>query len=399
MGSSFLASTHKPPLPKGEGRVRSQRERPSDPGPLPCGDQAPSRIPYAADPGTEATVTLLLDTLRALLHPRRSIPIAVVSVPLLFAQWQFSGQNVLVEAIAVLMVATFVLLGPYSWRALFPPGRSPARHPLRLLLYVLIGATPTTLGNLLPALLSVHDSFLTRGMNTFVIAAMFWVGGWGLARDIDLEQGLDRERQRAERLGREAERAQLLAMKAHLDPHFLFNTLNAIAEWCQEDPAVAERAILQLSSILREVLGGIGSAGWALRRELDLVRDVWALHHLRDPSWFTVEWQVDPAALDVPVPPLVLLPLVENAVKHGPARGHHGPLKLQVTRAGEVVRIGVSNPGPFAGPRAGGTGLDVVRKRLDLAYAGRARFTIGPVGDDTVAEVSLPTGGPDGWVA
>jgi hypothetical protein len=343
---------------------------------------------------------LWLDTMRALLHPRRSIPIAVVAAPLLWAQWTFSGHNVVLVAIAVGMVATFVSVGPFSWRALFPAGTSPVSAPLRLAAYGLVGAVPTVLGNAVPLALELRDTFLTRGVNNFVIGAMFWVGGWGLARDIDLEQGLERERLRAERLQREAERAQLLAMKAHLDPHFLFNTLNAIAEWCQEDPAVAEKAILQLSSILREVLGGIGSSAWALRRELDLVRDVWALHHLRDPSWFSVAWSVDEAALDTPVPPLTLLPLAENAVKHGPARGHHGVLALSVARHGDEVVIAIGNPGPFAGPRPGGTGLDVVRKRLALAWGDRARFTIGADGERTRAEITLPgRSGPDGWVA
>ncbi|MEQ1505550.1 MAG: histidine kinase [Myxococcota bacterium] len=343
-------------------------------------------------------MTLFLDTLRALVHPRRSIAIGVVATPLVAAQWQFSRHNPVLVAIAVGMVAAFVALGPFAWRWLFPPGTSIARNPHRLLAYVVIGAVPTALGTLVPALARLDDTFLTRGVNTLVISAMFWVGGWGLARDIDLEAGFERERLRAERLEREAERAQLLAMKAHLDPHFLFNTLNAIAEWCQEDPAVAERAILQLSAILREVLGGIGAATWPLRRELDLARDVWALHHLRDPSWFTVDWQVDPAALDVAVPPLALLPLVENAVKHGPARGHRGALTLAVRVAGGRVEVRIANPGPYAGPRDGGTGLDTVGKRLRLAYGSRATLGIRAEGDRTVVDVALPASGPDGAV-
>jgi two-component system, LytTR family, sensor histidine kinase AlgZ len=341
-------------------------------------------------------VTLWLDTIRALLNPRRSIPIAVVAAPLVWAQWSFSRHNSLLLGTALVMVALFVAIGPFAWRALFPAGTSPLRHPLRLVAYGLVGATPTAVGQAMPIVLDAGDAFLTHGANTFVIAAMFWVGGWGLARDVDLEQGLDRERQRSERLALEAERARLMAINAHLDPHFLFNTLNAIAEWCQEDPAVAERAILQLSSILREVLGGIGADAWPLRRELDLVGDVWALHHSRDPSWFTVDWQVDEGLLDVTVPPLALLPLAENAIKHGPAQGHRGTVALAV-RAGAApshpVEVVLANPGPFAGPRPGGTGLELVKRRLDLAYAGQARFTIEAVGDRTVATVSVPRQG------
>ena len=72
-----------------------------------------------------------------------------------------------------------------------------------------------------------------------VEVALFWVGGWGLARDIDFEENLRKERARARELLREKEHAELMALKSHLDPHFLFNTLNAIAEWCRADGRVA----------------------------------------------------------------------------------------------------------------------------------------------------------------
>ena len=85
--------------------------------------------------------------------------------------------------------------------------------------------------------------------------ALFLVGGFGLGRDIWFEDRLARAEARAVALAREAERAQLLALRAHLDPHFLFNTLNAIAEWCREDGETAERAVLRLSAMLRTVLG------------------------------------------------------------------------------------------------------------------------------------------------
>ncbi|MEQ1567151.1 MAG: histidine kinase [Myxococcota bacterium] len=331
-----------------------------------------------------------LDTMSALSRPRRAVPIAVVSAPLVFAQWQFSGHDPFLLAVAVGMVGAFVALAPFTWRALFPGGSEVGARPLRLLVYAVVGAIPTAVGAAAPLWLGRPDTFLTRGANTAVVTALFWVGGWGLARDVDLEQGLVRERARADRMRREAERAQLMAINAHLDPHFLFNTLNAIAEWCQEDPAVAERAILQLSSILREVLGGIHADTWPLGRELDVVRDVWALHRDRDPSWFTVEWEVDPAVADQPVPPLVLLPLAENAIKHGPARGHRGVVRLEARLADGALVIGVSNPGPYAGPREGGSGLELVRKRVALASDGRGAFTIRAEGARTVAELRLP---------
>jgi len=91
----------------------------------------------------------------------------------------------------------------------------------------------------------------------FVSLALFLVGGWGLARDIDLDARLRAAETRAVELTRAAEAAELLALRAHLDPHFLFNTLNAIAEWCLKDGAVAEEAVLKLSAMLRTLLDGV----------------------------------------------------------------------------------------------------------------------------------------------
>ena len=87
-----------------------------------------------------------------------------------------------------------------------------------------------------------------------------------------------------------------------------------------------------------------------------------------------------------------LLPLAENAVKHGPAAGHDGMLSFaaEVTADGRRLRIALRNPGRYRGPRAGGTGIEMVERRLALAYEGRAGFQIAAVGDATLAEVTLP---------
>jgi two-component system, LytTR family, sensor histidine kinase AlgZ len=184
----------------------------------------------------------------------------------------------------------------------------------------------------------------------------------------------------------------LLALRAHLDPHFLFNTLNALAEWCRQDPAVAERALLQLSSVLRAVLTGVKAPSWPLEHELELARTVFELHLMRDPKLFELEWSVDEQLAGVHVPPMLLLPLVENAVKHGPSRGHRGALAFVVRRAGDRVHVRVENPGPFRGPRQGSDGLPTLARRLALVYDGRA--TLGICGDaaTTRADLVVPVG-------
>jgi len=339
-------------------------------------------------------VTLFLDTLRALAQPRRALPIALVATPLVVAQWWFSRGHTGATWLGLGMVTLFVLVGPWSWRALFPPGTTPATRPLWLLGYAALGAIPAVLGDLAPTFMGLPETFLTRGINTAVVVAMFWVGGWGLGRDIDQEQGLARQTARAERLQAQVQRAELMAMRAHLDPHFLFNTLNAIAAWVHEDADVAEQAILDLARILREVLGGIGEGTWPLHRELALARDVWALHQLRDPSWFEVDWQVDPGLDEVPVPPMLLLPLIENAITHGPAKGHRGTVSLHARAEGDQVVLTIANPGPLGAPRPGGHGLDMVRRRMQLGYGDTAGPTLTSTDGRVTATVRLARRGP-----
>jgi two-component system sensor histidine kinase AlgZ len=262
-------------------------------------------------------------------------------------------------------------------------------------LYALAGsAIVLLLGLALPALLGMGKTFLTGRASLVITGALFVVGGWGLGRDIGLESSLARERARVATLAREAEQAQLLALRAHLDPHFLFNTLNAIAEWCREDGETAERAILQLSSILRAVLEGVRAPAWPLGRELELVRTLFALHEVRDRQAFTLDWEIDPALAEVPVPPMLLLPLADNAVKHGPAAGHRGPIAVTARRDGDRVELALENPGPHRGPRPGSAGLPTVERRLALAYGGSARLAIAGAGARTRVELSLPLAGP-----
>jgi LytS/YehU family sensor histidine kinase len=224
-----------------------------------------------------------------------------------------------------------------------------------------------------------------------VSVALFWVGGWGLARDVDLEENLHRARERAAALEKEAEHAQLLALKSHLDPHFLFNTLNAIAEWCREDGETAERAILELSSMLRTVMAGIKETEWPLAKEIALSESLFDLHRIRDPQRFTYEKRYD-AIPDLMVPPMLLLPLSENAMKHGPAAGHKGNVTLAVRTQNGAVVIEIENPGAYAGPRAGGSGLSIVEKRMRLAFGTRAKVDLRATDDGkrTRARITLP---------
>jgi two-component system sensor histidine kinase AlgZ len=340
------------------------------------------------------TRSLLRSTLRALLVPRWLVPIVLLCAVLVIAQDSLS-RDPGAGPIGALMCLVFVLVAPVSWRALFPPTLdAPPTFAApfgRLLVYGLTGAgTVLLVGWALPQRLGVGPTFMTSDASLAVSVVLFWVGGYGLGRHIDLESSLAHARVSVRHLAAEAERAQLLALRSHLDPHFLFNTLNAIAEWCREDGEVAEQATLRLSDMLRTVLAATREPAWPLPRELELARTLLDLHRIRDPERFTLEVEVQSDLPAVQVPPMILLPLVENAAKHGPNAGHRGPLALRVhARDGRLV-LEVENAGRFDGERDGGEGLQQVRRRLVHAYGGQAALEVRAQGERTLARIEIP---------
>ncbi len=336
-------------------------------------------------------------TLRALLAPRRIIPVALLSITLVLAQRAYS-RDPRAAFIGIALCLAFVLVAPVSFRVLFPEGLEFRHGAVRVLLYTAISIfVVRVVGVDGPGLFGVGTTFLTAKTSVPIDVALFMVGGWGLGRDIGLEASLGRERLRVAALAREAEHAQLLALRAQLDPHFLFNTLNAIAEWCRTDGETAERAVLELASLLRAVLTGVKQPAWSVAEELAVVRTVLGLHLRRDPDMFTLEVRVDERVHSVQIPPLLLLPLAENAVKHGPARGHRGRIVVDASLVDARVRVSIENPGPCGGPRAGSHGLPTLERRLSLAYDGAASLHLRGVPDTerTVAILELPTTGPE----
>jgi two-component system sensor histidine kinase AlgZ len=342
----------------------------------------------------EPEPSIIRATLRGLLQPRRLFAIVLVSTALVVAQGSFSRDPIAVP-LGVLMCLLFVVVAPVSWRVLFPD-RIDLRHGgIRLVLYGAIGAgVVLSVGVAVPRLFGMGRTLLTEPASVTICLALFLVGGWGLARDIWLESSLERSEARGLALEREAERAQLLALRSHLDPHFLFNTLNAIAEWCREDGETAERAVIQLSDMLRAVLEGVHAPTWSLREELSLVGTLFALHRLRDPDRVSLVQRLPDPLPDVAIPPMLLLPLAENAIKHGVVAGHGGEVVLEVEAGladGNLV-VRLENDGAFVGRRVGGLGLEMVERRLALAYDGRATFRISAAGTHTIVEVAFPIG-------
>lgn len=304
----------------------------------------------------------LTETLVELARPRRAVPIGLLGLALVIGQAWFTP-DLQAILLAVTLVAAFLLFGPHGWRRLFGDARVDAAFGVRLTLFVGLGVlTVTVFGWALPRALDYGNTFLTAPGSVLVQPALFWVGAWGLGRDIELEG-------RADRLARVAEEAQLLALRAHLDPHFLFNTLNALAEWCRIDPILAEEGILSLSRLLRSIFEALrpGEARrWTIADEVALAEGLFGLHALRDPTAMTIEVSVAADLGGLALSPLLLLPLAENAMTHGVGRGGRGRVALTVARSGDGVALTLESPGGPGPLRAAGHGLDVTVRRLAL---------------------------------
>ncbi len=187
--------------------------------------------------------------------------------------------------------------------------------------------------------------------------------------------------------------AELRALKAQVNPHFLFNSLNSISALTSSDPARAREMCILLGDFLRRTLGLGEKSAIPLSEEMSLIHAFLAVEKIRFGSRLLMEEQIDPRTLEVDVPPLLLQPLVENAIAHGVANlVDGGCIRLGAALRDGNLSIVVENTfDPDAPPRRrNGVGLANVRQRLEARYGNRAGFSAGPEGDLFRIALSLP---------
>jgi len=202
---------------------------------------------------------------------------------------------------------------------------------------------------------------------------------------------------RESRLEADLARAQLQLLRAQLEPHFLFNTLHAIATLMHANPAAAERMLVLLSDLLRRALRERDEHEVPLREELEFLDRYIEIEQVRFRERLVVEREIGADSLEALVPPLLLHPLVENAIRHGLARKVEGGcLGIRARREEDrlELRIWDDGPGPAAagdGPPGSGIGLSTTRARLEQLYGDGHRFELRcrPAGGVEVA-LSLP---------
>ena len=170
-------------------------------------------------------------------------------------------------------------------------------------------------------------------------------------------------------------RARLAELQSRIRPHFLFNTLNSAVALVRAEPAKAESLLEDLSDLFRHALVDQGEAV-SLEQEVALARRYLGIEQVRFGERLQIEWSIDPAANQARLPPLLLQPLVENAVRHGvePSAGG-AEVRISTLRRGSRVVIKVTNTLP-AGPGAQGHGLALqnVRDRLYLLHDLQGQF-------------------------
>ncbi len=176
-----------------------------------------------------------------------------------------------------------------------------------------------------------------------------------------------------------AKEAELRALRAQINPHFLFNSLNSISALTTLDPSRARTMCVQLSDFLRLTLGLGERASVTLAEELGLLRTYLDIEQVRFGRRLEVLWEVDESLLTLECPPLLLQPLVENAIKHGVAQvAEGGVLRIVAGREAAGIRLDVENPRDpdQPAPPGLGLGLKAVRERLVGRFGTRATLEV-----------------------
>jgi hypothetical protein len=298
--------------------------------------------------------------------------------------------------LALPILAGMLIIGPLPWQVGGEDGELP--HPLRGLLQ----AVPWNAAWILLLLLGLqalhpppppppgaparqlHTTHFSMFLLSFFVPLVTAAGG--------LLAHAQASEARAERERRLAEETRQLALQAQMQPHALYNAISGLAELAREDGPATEEALIALSRYLRRLQKHCQSRTQPLGEERALLESYLAIARIRLGDRLQISWQWPDWADALELPPLLLQPLVENAVEHGiAARAVGGKLRIFVSQEGDGILLGVANDG--APPRedaAEGQGLGHLRERLALWSSQRATLALVREGSETIARLHLP---------
>jgi hypothetical protein len=316
------------------------------------------------------------------------IVFAILLADLLRISGTLSWRNALIIAEPLCLFYAFVCLTPWYICRTLPLATT---SPLKLAINhlgppILATAIWVELARLIAYLLGLNTQLPAETPYLVVFGFLLYLLSVALHYMLlAVEQSRDSEIQ--------ARDAELRALKAQINPHFLFNSLNSITALTTVDPARAREMCIRLSDFLRNTLGLGEKESIAWREELQLARTYLDVEQVRFGSRLHVEMNVDESCSDCMVPPLVLQPLIENAVKHGIATMvEGGTIKVEGKVQNGLLEVSVENgfdPDSPA-PRRHGLGLRNVRSRLETRFGPDAKLTAQATKNHFRAEMVVP---------
>jgi LytS/YehU family sensor histidine kinase len=233
-------------------------------------------------------------------------------------------------------------------------------------------------------------SLAVMTMTAGIVASILW----GREKVVRMEAAVHAERSKGAEQEKRLIEAQLRMLQAQIEPHFLFNTLANVQSLIDISPATAKKMLALFNDYLRASLARTRGSKGTVQQEFDLLGAYLGILQIRMGERLSFRLDSPSDLCDCALPPMLLQPLVENAVRHGlEPKVEGGAVAVSVSRTGNWLRLEVSDNG-LGLPEAvngQGVGLGNVRERLASLYGGRARFElVGQAGGGTLARIELP---------
>jgi hypothetical protein len=220
-------------------------------------------------------------------------------------------------------------------------------------------------------------ALLITGVSTSLTVTQQWL------RDAVARQALEKEQLSSE----------LRTLRTQVNPHFFFNSLNTIYALTEANPPIAKEAVHRLSKVMRHVLRETERESITLSEEIAFMQHYVELMKMRLPAHVQVHYSFPEQGTDLRVPPLLFIPLIENAFKHGVGVSKPCLIRIELKRSGTRLNLHVSNPNASGRPgtQADGKGaaLTDVRRRLQLLYPGRHALRIEDGGADYLVDLTI----------
>jgi signal transduction histidine kinase len=311
-----------------------------------------------------------------------------------FSEWLVHAAESTAHGLIVAVPVTLAVVATYN----LAPRRAALRYPalaLGLILSTMVGVA---------AMLHVEGSwdenvaYFHKIWFRYALMCAFFTVVFVYLRRADESAALARkaERDRA-RLTKRTLESRLKMLQAQIEPHFLFNTLATVRRLYQTEPATGDAMLDSLMRYLEVALPQMRAEASTLGREADLAASYLDIQRIRMGRRLACEIDIPPALRGAPLPPMMLLTLVENAIKHGLAPlPEGGTVRISAAAQGHELEVRVADTGQgFTQTSGGGTGLANIRARLAALYGAAGRLSLSlnaPRG--VTATIALPLPGP-----